>query len=246
MRIALISDLHGVLEATKRVLADIAQVGVDQIICLGDVTLFGPQPREVLHCVRALGCPVVMGNTDAWALDPQPPAHRDDDSQRYADVEGWGAAMLDEADRDYIISFQPILTWEIDAATRLLCYHGSPRSFHEQVLATTPDEALAEIFRGYDGVTLFAGGHTHTPLVRRYRRSLVVNPGSVGLPFQLRADGSAVNPPWAEYALVSGGAGSLSVELRRVPVDVTRIVADARASGMPHVAWWVQDWLQQG
>ena len=97
MRIALISDLHGVLEATERVLADIAQVGVDQIICLGDVTLFGPQPREVLHRVRALGCPVVMGNTDAWALDPQPPAHRDDDSQRYADVEGWGAAMLDEA-----------------------------------------------------------------------------------------------------------------------------------------------------
>jgi hypothetical protein len=45
---------------------------------------------------------------------------------------------------------------------------------------------------------------------------------------------------------VSGGAGNLSVELRRVPVDVTRIVADARASGMPHVAWWVQDWLQQG
>jgi hypothetical protein len=66
-----------------------------------------------------------------------------------------------------------------------------------------------------------------------------------GLPFQLRADGSAINPAWAEYALVSGGAGNLSVELRRVPVDVTRIVADARASGMPHVAWWVQDWQQQ-
>ena len=155
MRIALISDLHGVLEATERVLTDIAQVGVDQIICLGDVTLFGPQPREVLHRVRALGCPVVMGNTDAWALDPQPPAHRDDDSQRYADVEGWGAAMLDEADRDYIISFQPILTWTIDAATRLLLVVGDEEFAARAVQFTEigahrgHDDAIAQ-FEGAD------------------------------------------------------------------------------------------------
>lgn len=243
MRIALISDLHGVLEAAECVLADIAQTGVDQIICLGDVTLFGPQPREVLHLVQMLACPVVMGNTDAWALDPQPPATRDADSQRYADVEGWGAAQLDEADRVYIRTFRPVIDFTVDERTRLLCYHGSPRSFHEAVLATTPEEVLAEVLHGCADVTLFAGGHTHTPMVRRFRGSLVVNPGSVGLPFQLRADGSAVNPPWAEYALVSGSAGALHVELRRVPVNVARILAAARASGMPHLAWWTQDWL---
>jgi putative phosphoesterase len=244
MRIALISDLHGVLESAERVLADIAQVGVDQIICLGDVALFGPQPQEVLRLVQALGCPVVMGNTDAWAIDPQPPARPDADSQRYADVEGWGAALLDTADQRFIRTFQPVVSFAADDRTRLLCFHGSPRSYHEQVLATTPDAALEEALAGHDDVALFAGGHTHTPLVRRFRGSLVVNPGSVGLPFQLRVDGSASNPPWAEYALVSGSAGELRVELRRVPVDVARIVADAHTSGMPHAGWWVQDWVQ--
>jgi len=242
MRIALISDLHGVLEAAERVLADIQRAGVDQIICLGDVTLFGPQPREVLHLVRDLACPVVMGNTDAWAIDPQPLASRDADSERYFAVEEWGAARLDDADKAFIRTFQPVVEFAVDARTRLLCYHGSPRSFHEQILATTPDDALAAALQGRDDVTLFAGGHTHTPLVRRFRSSLVVNPGSAGLPFQLRSDGSAVNPPWAEYALVTGGAGNMSVELRRAPVDVARILADARASGMPHLAWWTRDW----
>lgn len=244
MRIALISDLHGVLESAERVLADIEQVGVDQIICLGDVALFGPQPRAVLNLVQSLGCPVVMGNTDAWALDPQPPSRNDETTHRYVAVEGWGASLLSQADKAFIATFQSVVAFTADQDLRLLCYHGSPRSYHEPLLATTPDADAAAALAGYDDVALFAGGHTHTPMVRRLGGSLVVNPGSVGLPFQTRRDGSAINPPWAEWALVSGSAAGLQVTLRRTPVNVARIVADAHASGMPHVDWWTQDWQQ--
>ena len=64
MRIVLFADTHGNLPATQIALAAIAQARPDQIVCLGDVAMFGPQPREVLGVVAALGCPVVMGNTD--------------------------------------------------------------------------------------------------------------------------------------------------------------------------------------
>jgi hypothetical protein len=51
------------------------------------------------------------------------------------------------------------------------------------------------------------------------------------------------NPPWAEYALVTSNNGALSVELRRVPVDIQTLVKGAEWSGMPHVEWWIKKWV---
>ena len=73
MRIGLIADIHGNGIALDVVLAELARERVDEIICLGDVAALGSQPREVLARLRAIGCPVVMGNTDAW-LAAWPPA----------------------------------------------------------------------------------------------------------------------------------------------------------------------------
>ena len=99
MRVALISDIHGNLTALEAVLAELADEPVDQIVCLGDVAIFGPQPREALARVRELACPVVMGNTDAWALSPTPHPVRDEETRFFNAVELWGAAELTDADR---------------------------------------------------------------------------------------------------------------------------------------------------
>ena len=70
VRLALISDIHGNLPAFDAVLAHISGRNISQIVCLGDVMASGPQPREALARLKALACPVVMGNTDAWMLTP--------------------------------------------------------------------------------------------------------------------------------------------------------------------------------
>ena len=69
MRIALISDLHANEVALGAVLADIKRVGVDRIICLGDVATLGPHPESVLQTLRDLGCPCIQGNHDAFLLE---------------------------------------------------------------------------------------------------------------------------------------------------------------------------------
>ena len=68
---AILSDIHGNLEALDAVLADIEQQGVDQIICLGDIVGYGPNPCECVD--RVMGCQVsVLGNHDQGALfDPE-------------------------------------------------------------------------------------------------------------------------------------------------------------------------------
>jgi hypothetical protein len=74
-------------------------------------------------------------------------------------------------------------------------------------------------------------------MLRRYRGQIIINAGSVGLPIERTR-----NPPWAEYALITAQDGALGIELRRVPIDVGRLIQVALSSGMPHSDWWAGDW----
>jgi len=86
-----------------------------------------------------------------------------------------------------------------------------------------------------------AGGHSHVQMLRRYRGSLLINPGSVGLAFA-RTQSSESNVPWAEYALLGWDGNRVAVEFRRVPYDVGKLKIAAFNSGMPHVEWFVKKW----
>lgn len=71
MKQAIISDIHGNLEALTAVLEDIDRERVDAIICLGDVVGYGPNPCECLKLVRDRCGLVLLGNHDQGALfDP--------------------------------------------------------------------------------------------------------------------------------------------------------------------------------
>ena len=89
MKLALISDLHGNLFALDAVLADIRHRKIERILCLGDVVTGGPHPRETLARLRELGCPTVMGNTDAWVIEPRLHNYPDQYGQYLQDVEYW-------------------------------------------------------------------------------------------------------------------------------------------------------------
>lgn len=241
MRVALVSDIHGNLIALEALLADLTRQAVDQVVCLGDAAAFGPQPRQVIERLAELDWPTVMGNGDAWLLDPQPYPQRDEHSFRYTEIDQWCAGQLTEADLAYLQSFRPTVALPLSASDNLLCYHGSPRSYHEVIVAGTPDETLAEYFNEQEE-TVMAGGHSHAQLLRRFRQSLVVNPGSVGMPYEKLAGNTVRHPPWAEYALVEWRQDSAAVTLRRVPYDVAALIAVAKESGMPHLAWWLTKW----
>ena len=68
---AIVSDIHGNLEALEAVLADIAAQGVDSIYCLGDIVGYGPNPRECIDRVMSFELSI-LGNHDQGALyDPE-------------------------------------------------------------------------------------------------------------------------------------------------------------------------------
>ena len=241
--LALLSDIHGNLTALEAVLLDLAAEGIEQMVCLGDVAAFGPQPVDVLERLQALNIPVVMGNTDAWLLDPQPHAKRDEQTSIVNEIELWGAAQLTAVHRQYLQTFQPTISISLAADVELLCFHGSPHSYHDIIRTTTPDDEVAEFLEGHTA-TIMAGGHTHTQLVRRFRQSWLINPGSVGLPYESISDDTVQRPYAAEYGLISWENGRITLQLRRVPYDTGRVADITRASGMPHADRWLANWGQ--
>ena len=71
MRIAVISDIHGNMEALKEVFVDIEKSGVDSIICLGDMVGYGPEPEAVVRWIMSRDIPTIMGNHELAVLDPE-------------------------------------------------------------------------------------------------------------------------------------------------------------------------------
>lgn len=240
MRIALISDIHGNFVALQAALADIDRRAADRIICLGDVAVFGPQPREVIRRLQELDIPVVMGNTDQWLLNPESWSD-DEEKRRQVEIEMWNAGLLNEADKAIVVGYAPTLSLDYGDGLTLLCYHGSPRSFNDSIRPTTPEEELDGWFPESRALVM-AGGHTHEPMIRRYGSSMLLNPGSVGLPLVRTANGDDANPTWAEYALLEWESGTLAVTLRRVPYALDDLAATVRAAGMPHADHWLADW----
>lgn len=245
MRIAILSDIHGNFIALETVLADVKQERIDQIVCLGDVAYGGPQPHQVIARVRELSCSVVMGNTDEFFVNLPTPDPNSESDRRIMDTLRWALEQLSPADTDFARTFQARVESPLNDRNRLLCFHGSPNSNRDVILATTPDQELAQMLGDYRA-TIMAGGHTHMQMLRRYRDMLLINPGSIGLPI-VRGETHAQNwrPPRSEYAIITSNKDSLGVEFRRVSLDVDAIVRSIRASGMPHSELLVQEWAKR-
>jgi predicted phosphodiesterase len=239
MRVAVISDIHGNCVALDAVLEDLRRDVVDQVVCLGDAIQGGPQPAEVVARLRELSCPVVMGNADAWLLTGEETGSENIAEERMRKmqaVRAWSLAQLDAADRAFIAQFQPTVTIPLNAGRHLLCFHGSPTSFDDIILPTTPEEEFLGFLGAYAPHVL-TGGHTHMQQIRRLGSGdgLFFNPGSVGLAYSHhQPETSFRTDPWAEYALLTVEQGRLALELRRIPIEVGRLVAVYASSGRPY------------
>jgi len=218
MRIALISDLHGNDVALTAVLDDIERAGVDRLVCLGDVATLGPHPSAVITRLRELGCACIIGNHDAFMLDPDL-IHTYTEAPIIVEAVDWCRAELRPDEIEFLRSFQPTIEIEVDAQSRILLFHGTPRSHMEDMLATTAPDDVDRMLDGHTA-TVLAGGHTHIQMLRQHRGMLLVNPGSLGMPFQEYVAGKAPTLMMhAEYAVVDVADGHVSVALRRVPLD---------------------------
>lgn len=177
MRTAIISDIHGNLEALKTVLADIDRRQVDEIVCLGDILGYGPDPLECVDLVAERCSWSLLGNHDYAVLYEPTNFNKAAKEAAY-----WTRTRLDEAAEkdpesgnrrlDFLNRIRPRVRYR----DLYICVHGSVRKpINEYLFETdvTNDRVkIQDVFRRIDdevqlGDTKVCGrclvGHTHVP-----------------------------------------------------------------------------------
>lgn len=226
MRIAAISDMHANAVAFEAVIADLRRQSPDLIVCLGDVAMRGPQPKECVGLLQSLNPLVtVRGNYD-WMFtrfptpDWRPNGFKDELKVRdFAFTTG----RLSEAEQAWLANL-PLEYRTTIEGVQMELYHAGPGSLGRY---TWPWASLEELqtLRADEGTSLVLFGHMHHSFVRSAKGFTVVNTGSVGLSF----DGDNR----ASYAIIDLAGGDLAVQIRRVAYDVERAIRVGRDVGMP-------------
>ena len=249
MRIAVISDIHGNLDALTAVLKDIDHCAVDHIVCLGDCIGYGAEPEAVVQRIAALGCPTVLGNHEAAALDPGVLDWFNTAARRSMELT---MRLLSARSLRFIAGLpETIERWD----ARFV--HGFPPDSVWRYLFQVSPEEINEWFAVMPERICFVG-HTHRlELVggdgKRIRRTglppgpvrldaalrYIVNVGSVGQP----RDGT----PEAKYVLWEPERDRL--ESRSVPYPYGSAADKILRAGMPEThalcllpAAWQEDW----
>ncbi len=210
-RIAVLADIHGNMPAFEAVCDDLEGRQVDEVLVGGDLVGRGPQGSRVIRLVREQGWPAIRGNHEDYLLG----FRTEELSTERREAEEWAAArwMAAELDEDaaaYIASLPFSL-----ARTDLRLVHGTPRT-NRQGIGSWTDLATVAAHHGEVVERVLVCAHTHRPLIREVGDGMVVNVGSVGLPFN--------RDPRAQYAIFTADPETgWRVEPRQVPYDRGRI-----------------------
>ncbi|MEU2613311.1 metallophosphoesterase family protein [Micromonospora sp. NPDC007271] len=226
-RVAVLSDIHGALPPLEAVLAEPDVASADLIVLTGDLAA-GPQPVEVLDRLAALGDRAcwVGGNADRELVEAR--AGR----KSPIDVSNWAADQLRDDQVARLAALPLTVTLPVAGLGEVLFCHATPRDDEEVVLVDSRPERWTEVFAGVPAeVETVVCGHTHMPFTRLVDRRLVVNTGSVGMPY------GGVGAWWA---LLGPG-----VQLRRTRYDVDAACARVAAeSAFPDAAGWADEYLR--
>jgi predicted phosphodiesterase len=233
LRLAVISDIHGNLEAFQKVLEDIHGCYIDYVICLGDMIGYGPDPEGVVQLIRGKNIPTVMGNHELALLEPRY-------LERFNPLSQLSLFKTKNLLTHEAIHFIRSLENQLTLGDSLFV-HGAPPDSVMTYLFELSNEDINTLFLTR-AETKFFVGHTHDLILigigvnGLYSRPLtqeilpfktgqkyLVNVGSVGQP----RDGNNQ----AKYVIWDQEAESL--EVRFISYDIERTVHKIQALGLP-------------
>lgn len=204
-RLAVIGDVHGNAEALEAVLADIAELGLTEGVCTGDLVMRGPDPVRCVALTRRLGWTTVQGNTDLKVAQraPRPDWHP---ASLRVGSRSWSTYALSSDSLAWLAALPRRAQLKVDDA-RITVSHGAVGDLPIVADENASDDDLNKLLKHLKADCVIVG-HTHRPMIRTVSRGLILNPGAVG-------EGTAKDqrPRWALLTLTEKG---LQAELRHV------------------------------
>ena len=227
MRVLLLADTHANLPALNAVLGAAGPMGYDELWCLGDIVGYGPFPNECARIIQKKAARAICGNHDAKVISAKKIQQIVDHSKEpyKVFVFSWTHRMLAEDVVRYLKSLPGEMRLTVEGR-RVVMVHGSPQGASDGLTAFTPEARLAALARKADADVLLAG-HTHGAFSREAENVLVINPGSVGRPFE--------GDPRASFMMLEFTAKGVDVKTHRVAYDMASVVDEMRRQDFPQV-----------
>lgn len=209
MRIAVLADIHGNLQALEATLAAVEKMKVDRIIIGGDVVDGAPDSADCWERIKQLGFPVLRGNHERYVFDFG--TVRADPiwtTAQFAPLH-YTHRTMSMGQRAELAALP--MAWQAADAPGLLVVHASERSDADSILPHTPNEEVDAMFTN-SSAAIIVRSHNHISSTRDWRGRRIVTTGAVGLPL----DGY----PRAQFCTLTLSKGNWSVEHHAVSYDV--------------------------
>lgn len=233
-RIAIISDIHGNLEALNCVLNDIEKRKITTIYCLGDIIAKGVNSSECLELVKRKCALVLRGNCDEYFSKEQNLEGKTEISKkRYI----WNHEKLTEEQRKYLQSL-PFSTEFYMSGSLIRLFHATPEKIDGFIASIDSLEQKKKLFlpskntKSQKIADIIIYGHTHVQYLDKLYNKTIINVGSVGNATDTLRNDSFDSNPWettqANYLILEGNMnsklynGSLSYQFIRIPYSIEK------------------------
>jgi putative phosphoesterase len=225
MKIAILSDIHGNYPALEAVTDHVERWQPDLVFVAGDIVNRGPRSHDCLQFLlekqKSQGWEIIRGNHEDYIISRDDP-HDPKTGPQYELFQPTHY-IYQQLNRDVssLVALPEEITKRIGQAGTVRMVHASMRHNRDGIYPETSDARLQRQIAPAPEV--FITGHTHRPFVRYLGKTLVVNAGSVGLPFD--------QDRRAGYAQVTRQGGHWKGEIIRLPYDIAQAERDFYETG---------------
>ncbi len=240
MKIAVISDIHGNLEALKTTLKDIENRKVDKIICLGDIIAKGLHQKECLELVKEKCDVILRGNCDRYFSSGIEIVK--DRPQKEIDSFKWHQTRITNDDREYLLKL-PFCHEFYMSGSLIRMFHATPTADNEAVINMDSLDTKYSMFLPSErtssqkiaDVVLY--GHIHNQFMSKAYNKTLINVGSVGNSFEsvrnADKDSNIMETTRCYYLILEGDYGSkeytsdISFQFIRLPYNIEKELEDS-------------------
>ncbi len=238
MKIAIISDIHGNLEALKATLKDIEKRKVEKIICLGDIIAKGVHPKECIELIRKKCEIVLQGNCDFYfSIEHEDLNKKSEQEQKRIK---WNQSLISKEDREYLLNL-PFCYEFYMSGSLVRLFHATPIANNRAILNVDSIETKYKMFLpsektiSQNKADVVIYGHIHPYMDKIYNKT-IINIGSVGNSFDVirnqNKDSDVLETTKSNYLIIEGEYGSkeyssdISFQFIKVPYDIDKELED--------------------
>lgn len=215
----IVSDIHANLPALQSFVKKIS-MDYDLMINCGDSIGYYTSPNECVEILKELNAKSIIGDHESALLTSNASFMNDFGKQAII----YTKTMIKQEHFDYLKSLKESEMIEIGSKKVLITHSAPGYPIWKELPPGTSANDFNEMFEK-SGADIIVMGHTHLPFVKKFKKGLIINPGSAGQP----RDG---NPSPSYIELTSNGE-DIDIELKRFTYNIDEVQRSVFMEGLP-------------